>query len=112
MFRIAAVSDITTWAQDYSGKPLSSSTIYSYTRKCQLKLHCAGSLIKHCPEVPLATLGSEASATENHILETDCGQTHQYYNFFFKGMNSMSSLPKRKRAMHTITSNKSKSQAL
>ncbi len=32
---------ITTWAQDYFGKPLSSTTIHSYIHKCQLKLYCA-----------------------------------------------------------------------
>src|SRR4029434_5632078 len=38
--RHSSISDITTWAQDDFGKPL-SSTIHSYIHKCQLKLHCA-----------------------------------------------------------------------
>ncbi len=39
--RHSSISDITTWAQDYFGKPLSSTTILSYIHKCQLKLYCA-----------------------------------------------------------------------
>ncbi len=39
--RHSSISDITTWAQDYFGKPLSSTTIHSYIHKCQLKLYCA-----------------------------------------------------------------------
>ncbi len=39
--RHSSISDITTWAQDYFGKPLSSTTICSYIHKCQLKLYCA-----------------------------------------------------------------------
>ncbi len=32
--RHSSISDITTWAQDYFGKPLSSTTIRSYIHKC------------------------------------------------------------------------------
>ncbi|KAI2649974.1 Transposable element Tc1 transposase [Labeo rohita] len=39
--RHSSIRDITTWAQDYFGKPLSSTTIHSYIHKCQLKLYCA-----------------------------------------------------------------------
>ncbi len=39
--RHSSISDITTWAQDYFGKPLSSTTIRSYIHKCQLKLYGA-----------------------------------------------------------------------
>ncbi len=39
--RHSSISDITTWAQDYFGKPLSSTTIRSYIHKYQLKLYCA-----------------------------------------------------------------------
>ncbi len=39
--RNSSISDITTWVQDYFGKPLSSTTIRSYIHKCQLKLYCA-----------------------------------------------------------------------
>ncbi len=35
--RHSSISDITTRAQDYFGKPLSSTTIRSYIHKCQLK---------------------------------------------------------------------------
>ena len=34
-------SNITTWAQDYFGQPLTGTTISSYIHKCQLKLHRA-----------------------------------------------------------------------
>ena len=37
----SSISDITTWAQDYFSKPLSSTTIRSFIHKCQLKLYCA-----------------------------------------------------------------------
>ncbi len=39
--RHSSISDITTWAQDYFGKPLSSTTIRRYIHKWQLKLYCA-----------------------------------------------------------------------
>ena len=39
--RHSSISDITTWAQDYFGKPLSSTTIRSYIHKCLFKLYCA-----------------------------------------------------------------------
>ncbi len=39
--RHSSISNITTWDQDYFGKPLSSTTIRSYIHKCQLKLYCA-----------------------------------------------------------------------
>ena len=39
--RHSSISDISTFAQDYFGKPLSSTTIRSYINKCQLKLYCA-----------------------------------------------------------------------
>ncbi|KAI2645509.1 Transposable element Tcb1 transposase [Labeo rohita] len=41
--RHSSISDITTWAQDYFGKLLSSTTIRSYIQKCQLNLYCAKS---------------------------------------------------------------------
>ncbi len=59
--RHSSISDITTWAQDYFGKPLSSTTIRSYIHKCQLKL---------CPEAPSTSLGSEASGMDHHTVET------------------------------------------
>src|SRR4029434_7121580 len=37
----SSISNEFTWAQDYFGKPLSSTTICSYIHKCQLKLLCA-----------------------------------------------------------------------
>src|SRR4029434_9911526 len=38
--RHSSISDITTWAQDYVGKPLSSTTIRSYIHNCQFTLLC------------------------------------------------------------------------
>ena len=35
------ISNVTTWAQDYFGKPLSNTTTHSYIHKCQLKLYFA-----------------------------------------------------------------------
>ncbi len=69
--RHSSISDITTWAQDYFGKPLSSTTICSYIHKCQLKLYCA----KRKPYVnsvqkPSTSLGSEASGMDHHTVET------------------------------------------
>lgn len=39
--RHSSINDITAWAQDYFRKSLSSTTVRSYIRKCQLKLYCA-----------------------------------------------------------------------
>ncbi len=39
--RHSSISDITTWAQDYFGKPCQVPTIRSCIHKCQLKLYCA-----------------------------------------------------------------------
>src|SRR4029434_2567121 len=65
--RHSSISDITTWAQDYFGKPLSSTTIRCYIHKCQLILYC----VKRKPYVNrvqkrLSTsLGWEASHSGN-----------------------------------------------
>src|SRR4029434_3569782 len=39
--RHSSISDIPTWAQDYFGKPLSSTTTRSYIHKWQLQLYSA-----------------------------------------------------------------------
>lgn len=39
--RHSSKADITTWAQNYFDKPLSSSTIRNYIHKCHFKLYCA-----------------------------------------------------------------------
>src|SRR4029434_5419354 len=43
----SSISDITTWAEDYLGKPLSSTTIRSYIHKCQLKLFLSCSFTRN-----------------------------------------------------------------
>ncbi len=55
--RHSSISDITTWAQDYFGKPLSSTTIRSYIHKFQLKLYFHD-----------FTLTSNLIANSKHIL--------------------------------------------
>ncbi len=69
--RHSSISDITTWAQDYFGKPLSSTTISSYIHKCQFKLYCA----KRKPyvnsvqsAVDFSGLGGISNATRDSVL--------------------------------------------
>ncbi len=87
--RHSSISDITTWAQDYFGKPLSSTTIRSYIHKCQLILYCA----KRKPYV-------------NSV------QCPVYFRYFLGGMDAVCSGPKKKRIIQTVTSNKSKSHVM
>ncbi len=70
--RHSSISDITTWAQDYFGKPLSSTTIRSYIHKCQLKLYCAKRkpYVNSVQKRPSTSLGSEASGMDHHTVET------------------------------------------
>ncbi len=70
--RHSSISDITTWAQDYFGKPLSSTTIRSYIHKCQLKLYCAKRkpYVNSVQKAPSTSLGSEASGMDHHTVET------------------------------------------
>ncbi len=92
--RHSSISNITTWAQDYFGKPLSSTTIRSYIHKCQLKLYCAK---RNGP---------------SHSGNVYCGQMNQYFRYFLGGMDAVCSGPKKKRIIQNVTSNKSKSQGL
>ncbi len=105
--RHSSISDITTWAQDYFGKPLSSTTIRSYIHKCQLKLYCA----KRKPYVNsvqkrrrLLWLGGIWDGP-SHSGNVYCGQMNQYFRYFLGGMDAVCSGPKKKRIIQTVTSN-------
>ncbi len=105
----SSISDITTWAQDYFGKPLSSTTIRSYIHKCQLKLYCA----KRKPYVnSVQKLRRLLWDGPSHSGNVYCGQMNQYFRYFWGGMDAVCSGPKKKRIIQTVTSNKSKSQGL
>ncbi len=111
----SSISDITTWAQDYFGKPLSSTTIRSYIiHKCQLKLYCA----KRKPCVNSVQKRRRLLWARgiwdgpSHSGNVYCGQMNQYFRYFLGGMDAVCSGPKKKRIIQTVTSNKSKSQGL
>ncbi len=110
----SSISDITTWAQDYFGKPLSSTTIRSYIHKCQLKLYCA----KRKPYVNSVQKRRRLLWARRHLDGPShsgnvyCGQMNQYFRYFLGGMDTVCSGPKKKRIIQTVTSNKSKSQGL
>ena len=112
--RHSSISDITTWAQDYFGKPLSSTTIRSYIHKCQLKLYCA----KRKPYVNESRSAVDFSGLggiwdgPSHSGNVYCGQTNQYFRSFLEEMDAVCFGPKKKRTIQTVTSNKSKSQGL
>ncbi len=112
--RHSSISDITTWAQDYFGKPLSGTTIHSYIHKCQLKLYCA----KRKPYVNSVQKRRHFSGLggiwngPSHSGNVYCGQMNQYFRYFLGGMDAVCSGPKNKRITQTVTSNKSKSQGL
>ncbi len=103
--RHSSISDITTWAQDYFGKPLSSTTICSYIHKCQLKLYCA-------KRKPYVNSVQKRRRGPSHSGNVYCGQMNQYFRYFLGGMDAVCSGPKKKRIIQTVTSNKSKSQVL
>ncbi len=86
--RHSSISDITTWAQDYFGKPLSSTTIRSYIHKCQLKLYCA----KRKPYVNsvqkrrrLLWARRHLGWTITHSGNVYGGQMNQYFRYFLGG---------------------------
>ncbi len=110
--RHSSINDITTWAQDYFGKPLSSTTIRSYIHKCQLKLYCAkGSpmLTVSRSAVDFSGLGGiwdGPSHSENVVLWSD----ESVFQVFF-GRNGRRVLrAKEERIIQTVTSNKSKAR--
>ncbi len=112
--RHSSISDITTWAQDYFGKPLSSTTIRSYIHKCQLKLYCA----KRKPYVNSVQKRRRLLWARRHlgwtITQWKCvlWSDESVFRYFLGGMDAVCSGPKKKRIIQTVTSNKSKSQGL
>ncbi len=112
--RHSSISDITTWAQDYFGKPLSSTTIRSYIHKCQL--NCT--VPKGSPMLTVSRSAIDFSGLggiwdgPSHSGNVYCGQMNQYFRYFLGGMDAVCSGPKKKRIIQTVTSNKSKSQGL
>ncbi len=115
--RHSSISDITTWAQDYFGKPLSSTTIRSYIHKCQLKLY-GFNWPKGSPMLTVSRSAVDLSGLggiwdgPSHGGNVYCGQMNQYFRYFLGGMDAVCSGPKKKRIIQTVTSNKSKSQGL
>ncbi len=112
--RHSSISDITTWAQDYFGKPLSSTTIRSYIHKCQLKLYCA----KRKPYVNSVQKRRRLLWARRHLGWTITQwkrvlwSDESVFQVFF-GRNGRRVLrTKEKRIIQTVTSNKSKSQGL
>ncbi len=100
----SSISDITTWAQDYFGKPLSSTTIRSYIHKCQLKLYCA----KRKPMLTVSRSAVDFSGLggiwdgPSHSGNVYCGQMNQYFRYFLGGMDAVCSGPKKKRIIQTV----------
>ncbi len=82
----SSISDITTWAQDYFGKPLSSTTIRSYIHKCQLKLYCT----KGSPMLTVSRSAVDFSGLggiwdgPSHSGNVYCGQMNQYFRYFWE----------------------------
>ncbi len=112
--RHSSISDITTWAQDYFGKPLSSTTIRSYIHKCQLKLYCA----KRKPYVNSVQKRHRLLWARRHLGWTITQwkrvlwSDESVFQVFLGGMDTVCSGPKKKKIIQTVTSNKSKSQGL
>ncbi len=113
--RHSSISDITTWAQDYFGKPLSSTTIRSYIHKCQLKLNCA----KRKPYVNSVQKRRRLLWARRHLGWTITQWKRVLWSdesvfqvFFGRNGRRVCSGPKKKRIIQTVTSNKSKSQGL
>ncbi len=110
----SSISDITTWAQDYFGKPLSSTTIRSYIHKCQLKLYCAKrkayvNSVQKRRRLLWARRHLGWTITQwKRVLWSD----ESVFQVFLGGMDAVCSGPKKKRIIQTVTSNKSKSQGL
>ncbi len=101
-------------AQDYFGKPLSSTTIRSYIHKWQL--NCT--VPKGSPMLTVSRSAVDFSGLggiwdgPSHSGNVYCGQMNQYFRYFLGGMDAVCSGPKKKRIIQTVTSNKSKSQGL
>src|SRR4029434_7567466 len=112
--RHSFISDTTTWAQDYFGKPLSSTTIRSHIHKCQLKLYCA----KSKPSVNCVQKRCRLLWARRHLGWTITQwkrvlwSDESVFQVFFGRNGPVCFGPKKKRTIQTVTSNKSKSQGL
>ncbi len=102
--RHSSISDITTWAQDYFGKPLSSTTIRSYIHKCQLKLYCA----KRKPYVNSVQKRRRLLWARRHLGWT----ITQWKRVLWSDESVFQVKEEKKRIIQTVTSNKSKIQGL
>ncbi len=87
--RHSSISDITTWAQDYFGKPLSSTTICSYIQYAVSR-----------SAVNFSGLGGIWDGP-SHSGNVYCGQMNQYFRYFLGGMDAVCSGPKKKRIIQT-----------
>ncbi len=109
----SSISDITTWAQDYFGKPLPSTTIRSYIHKCQLNLYRA----KRKPYVNSVQKRRRILWARRHLGWTITQwkrvlwSDESVFQVFF-GRNGHRVRPKTKRIIQPVTSNKSKSLGL
>ena len=98
--------------QEYFGKPLSSTTIHSYTHKCQLKLYCT----KRKPYVNPAQKHRKLLWALRHLGWTITQwkrvlwSDESVFQVFFGRNGRVCFGPKKKRTIQTVTSNKSKSQ--
>ncbi len=70
--RHSSISDITTWAQDYFGKPLSSTTICSYIQYAVSR-----------SAVNFSGLGGIWDGP-SHSGNVYCGQMNQYFRYFWE----------------------------
>ncbi len=97
--RHSSISDITTWAQDYFGKPLSSTTIRSYIHKCQLKC----TVPKGSPMLTVSRSAVDFSGLgsiwmDHHTVETCTVVIESVFQvIFLGGMDAVCSGPKKKR---------------
>ncbi len=90
----SSISDITTWAQDYFGKPLSSTTIRSYIHKWPVK---TVTVPKGSPMLTVSRSAVDFSGLggiwdgPSHSGNVYCGQMNQYFRYFLGGMDAVCS---------------------
>ena len=93
--RHSSISDITTWAQDYFGKPLSSTTMRNYIHKCQLKLYCAKKkpYVNHVQKRHRLLWAWDGPSHSGNVY---CDKTNQYFRSFLEEMDPCASDQRRK----------------
>ncbi len=98
--RHSSISDITTWAQDYFGKPLSSTTIRSYIHKCQLNCMVLtgqkGSPMLTVSRSAVDFSGLGASGMDHHTVESLLWSDESVFRVFF-GRNGRRVAPDQRR---------------